>query len=92
MTSKRWKNDFCQLLIVHGINDVRQKEMHIPDPLVPKSSAFEVETAIEKLKRYKSPGTDQIPAELIQAAGNTLHSENHKFINSVWNKENLTQQ
>ena len=30
-------------------------------------SAFEVELAIEKLKNHKSPGIDQIPAELIKA-------------------------
>jgi len=41
------------------------------------------------LKRYKLPGTYQIPAELIQAGGNTLHSEIHKVINSIWNKEEL---
>jgi hypothetical protein len=29
----------------------------------------EVEIAIENFKKYKSPGTDQIPAELIQAGG-----------------------
>jgi hypothetical protein len=28
-----------------------------------------VEIAIVKLKKYKSPGSDQIPAELIQAGG-----------------------
>jgi len=44
------------------------------------------------LKRYKLPGTYQIPAELIQAGGNTLHSEIHKVINSIWNKEELSQQ
>jgi hypothetical protein len=37
--------------------------------LVPEPSALEVELAIEKLKRHKSPGTDQIPAELIKARG-----------------------
>jgi hypothetical protein len=30
---------------------------------------FEVEIAIENLKRYKLSGTDQIPAELIQVGG-----------------------
>jgi len=30
-----------------------------------------VETATEKLRSYKLPGTDQIPAELIQGGGNT---------------------
>jgi hypothetical protein len=32
---------------------------------VPKPSAFKVEMAIEKLKRQKSTGIDEIPAELI---------------------------
>jgi hypothetical protein len=65
----RWKNYFCQLLNVHGVNDVRQTEIHTAEPLVPEPNSSEVEIAIEKLKRYKSPGTDQIPAELIQARG-----------------------
>jgi hypothetical protein len=37
------------------------------EPLLPDPSCFEVEIAIAKLKRYKSPGSDQIPAELIHA-------------------------
>jgi hypothetical protein len=41
------------------------------------------------LKRYKSPGSDQIPADLIQAGGEILRSEIHKLINSIWNKEVL---
>jgi hypothetical protein len=40
--------------------------------LVPDPSPFEVLIAIAKLKRYKSPGSDQIPAELIQAGGEIL--------------------
>jgi hypothetical protein len=44
------------------------------------------------LKIYKSPGRDEIPAELIQAGGETLQSEIHKFINSIWNKEELPDQ
>jgi hypothetical protein len=51
-----------------------------------------VETAIGKLKSYKSPATDQIPAKLIKAGGETLWSEIHKLICSIWNKEELTQQ
>jgi hypothetical protein len=55
---------------------------------VPDPSPLEVEIAVEKFKRYKSPGSDhsdQIPAELIQAGGETLQSEIHKLINSIWN-------
>jgi hypothetical protein len=36
------------------------------------------------LKRYKPPGSDQIPAELIQAGCGI-----HKLINSIWNMEEL---
>jgi hypothetical protein len=48
--------------------------------------------AIEKLKGQKSPGTDQIPAELIKARGSTIFSDIHKLINSIWNKEKLHEQ
>jgi hypothetical protein len=44
------------------------------------------------LKRYKSPGNDQISAEMIHAEGDKLRSEIHKLINSIWNKEKLPDQ
>jgi hypothetical protein len=62
-------------------------EIHTPEPSPPK-----VEIAIAKLKKYKSPGSDQIPAELIQAGGEALQSEIHKLINSIWIKEELPDQ
>ena len=37
----------------------------------------------------KSPGIDQIPAELIKAGCRTIRSETHKLINSIWKKEKL---
>jgi hypothetical protein len=43
-----------------------------------------------KLKKYQSLGTDQILAEVIPAAGE-ICSEIHKLINSVWNKEELSE-
>jgi hypothetical protein len=53
----RWKNYFSQLLNVHNVSDVRQIEVHTAEPLVPSHSRLEVEIAITKLKRYKSPGS-----------------------------------
>jgi hypothetical protein len=58
----RWKNYFCQLLNVHGEGGVRQTEICTAEPFVPEPSASEVEVAVGKLKRYKSPGVDRIPA------------------------------
>jgi hypothetical protein len=55
-------------LNVHGVNDFRQTEIHTA--LVSEPSAFEVEMAVEKLNRHKSPDIDQIPGELITEGGN----------------------
>jgi hypothetical protein len=79
-------------LNVLGIIDIRQIEVHTAEPSVCKASSFKVEVAVEKLKRYKSAGIYQIPAELIQAGGNTLCSEIHKLINPIWNKGEVPQQ
>jgi hypothetical protein len=76
---------------VHGLNDARQTEIHTAQPLVPQPSAFEFEVAIEKLIGHKFPGTDRIPAEIIQAGSKSIRSEIHKFINSIWNKEELSE-
>ena len=65
------------------VNDVRLTEIHTAEPLVPEANAFEVEVAIEKLKRHKSPGIDQIPTEVIKVGGTTNRSVIHKLINSI---------
>jgi hypothetical protein len=88
----RWENYFCQLLNVHGAGGVRQTEMHTAEPFLPDPSASEVEVAIGKLKRCKSPGVYQIPAELTQAGGKTLQLENLKLIKLICNKEELPHQ
>jgi hypothetical protein len=85
-----WRNNY-QLLNVHGVNDVRQTEIHTTEPLVPQPGASEVEMVTEKLKTYKSPCTDQI-SELIQAGGRAVHSEIHEPTNYTWNKEEYQQQ
>jgi hypothetical protein len=46
-------------------------DIHTAEPLEPEHSLVEVKIVIGKLKRYKSPGTDQIPAELIRAGIST---------------------
>jgi hypothetical protein len=44
------------------------------------------------LRKYKSLGIHGIPAELIQEEGEILHSEIHKLVSSIWNKEELPDQ
>jgi len=59
-------------LNVHGVKNDRQTQIHTAEALVTKTSAFEFEMATEKLKSHKSPGTDEIPAELIKVGGRTI--------------------
>jgi len=87
-----WRNYFSQLLNVHGVNEVRQAKIHSADPLVTDASTSEVELPIEKLKSHKSPGIDQISAELIKAGGRTIRCEIHKIIIFIWNKERFPEE
>jgi hypothetical protein len=41
------------------------------------------------VKKYISPGNDQIAAELIQAVGEILLSTIHKLVNSIWSVKEL---
>jgi hypothetical protein len=72
-------------LNVQGPGGIWQTEIHTAEPFVPEPSAAEVEVTIRKMKKYKAPGSDQIPAELIQAGI-------HKLIMLIWNKEELPHQ
>jgi hypothetical protein len=68
----RWKKYFCQLLNVHSVSDVMQIEVHTAESSVPDPNPFEVDIAIAKLKGYKLPGSNQIPAVLVHAGGEAL--------------------
>jgi hypothetical protein len=74
---------------VRDTNDVRQPEMHTAESLRPEPRACENEIPIEKLKRYKAQGFNQIPAEIIQAGDKTLSSKIHELCNSIFKKELL---
>jgi hypothetical protein len=78
-----WMKYFFQLINVHGVKEVGQAEIHTAEPLVTDRSASDVELAIDKLKSHKSPGIDQIMAELITAGGRTIFLDIHNLINSI---------
>jgi hypothetical protein len=44
---------------------------------VPDKNPFEFDLAIEKIKSHKSPGINQIQAELINAGGRKFRSDIH---------------
>jgi hypothetical protein len=89
-TLNRWKKYFSQLLNVYNVSDVKHIGAHTAVSLVPGPSRLEVEIAFAKLKKYKSPGSDQIPADQIQAGRKILLSVIHKLINYVWNKKEFS--
>jgi hypothetical protein len=53
------------------------------EPLVPGPFCCKFEISFGKLRTYKSPGSDQIPAELLQVGGETLLSAIEKLVNSI---------
>jgi hypothetical protein len=59
--------------------------------LVLEPGSFEAEITVDKFERCKSPGINQIPAELIQAGGNTFRSEK-KCLNCICSKEEFPEQ
>jgi hypothetical protein len=65
------------------------RHKYTAEPLVPEPSASGVELSIEKLKSHKSPGSDQIPAELVKAGGSTIRCEIHKVSISIWNRDEV---
>jgi hypothetical protein len=52
-------------------------------PLVSEPNNFEFEWAIKKHKSHKSPGDDQIPAELIKKWDRTIPKQIYKLIASI---------
>ena len=59
---------------------------------MPEWNALVVEMPTEKLKGHRSPGIDQIPAEMIMAGGRTISIKILKLITSIWNKEELPEE
>jgi hypothetical protein len=75
-------------LHVHGVNDIRQAEIHTAELLVPRSDAFETEVATQLVRKYELPGIDRIPADMI-VEGKRVISEIHNVINSILDMEEM---
>jgi hypothetical protein len=70
----------------HGVKWATLVEIHTET----EPSSFEIERAIEKLKRYKSKSIDQIHVGLIQVGDNTLPSKGHKYTNYIYKKKRIS--
>lgn len=61
------------------------------DP-VDEPTIFEVERAIAKLKNGKSPGSDDIPAELIKHGGEVIVDVIHGLCLNIWKNETMPEE
>ena len=87
--AKRWSEYFHNLLNKPSIQRTEQSTYDTAEPEVQDPTYEEVTEAINRLKNRKSPGEDNIPAELIKAAGARLWSRIHQLILKVWQEEKL---
>ena len=87
----RWKDHFHELLSSTE-QDERPSIMKDHKDTNEEDSApiiEEVEMAVHKLKNYKAPGIENIPAELIKYGGNELVKHPHTTIKDIWQKEKM---
>ena len=71
----------------YGDNTVLDCSQHPEEDLQPILRE-EVEIAVAALKKGKSAGVDNIPAELVQASGESMTDVLTKICNKIWKKEN----
>jgi len=91
----RWKQYFADLMESdRGIDNQAQEEeaYTIQNDIEIEAPTYkEVSDIINKLKRNKAPGTDNIPAELVKYGGYILKERMYEYnlISLIWNKEQL---
>ena len=93
---QRW-TQYCSALYEDkggGENMVKELE-HITPSSEDNSGGIlygEIEDAITKLKKNKSPVTDEITAEMLQAGGEQLVHKIHELGNRAWKEEIIPEQ
>jgi hypothetical protein len=60
---------FSHLFNAHRVSDVRHTKIHTAELPVFGPGAFNVEMTTDKIKRHKSPETEQIPTKSIKTGG-----------------------
>ena len=93
---ERWTQYCSSLYKDHGGGEGMAKELEeITPPNNEESHDIlysEIEDAINTLKRNKSPGSDGITAELLQAGGEQLTRQIHKLCNKAWEEGTIPEE
>ena len=71
-----------------NVNEVRCVQTQTAEPVASKPTVIELEIATEIVTRYKSPGCDQVTAELSQSRGKQyILRFSNLLIVATWNKD-----
>ena len=89
MILNRWSQYFQNLLNKPQLPQQTTQTFQLADPCIEEPSYEEVVNAINCSKDSKAPGEDNIPIELIKAAGAKLWERIHNIVLMVWNEEEL---
>lgn len=92
----RW-TQYCSSLYkdLGGGDEVVEELEDIAPPVVEHTQDIlysEVQTAIRALKRNKSPGSDGIPAEMLQAGGEPLARQIYQLCNKAWHEGTIPEE
>ena len=93
---QRWTQYCSSLYKDHGGGEGMVKELEEISPPNNDDSYdilySEVQEAIHTLKRNKSPGSDGITAEMLQAGGEQLARQMHKLCNKAWDEGTIPEE
>jgi hypothetical protein len=65
------KEPFLSVIELHSVNDITQIDTHTVEPLVSEYGALDVETTVNKFKRYK--------VQLLIKLQHVIHAEGNTF-------------
>ncbi|KAL4149146.1 hypothetical protein QTP88_003152 [Uroleucon formosanum] len=86
----RWKEYFTELLNADiPDNSTRRKNIHGAESMVSEVTREEVNGAIKDLKNWKSPGSDEIPDELIKYSGKEMQNLLFRIYQKIWKNESI---
>ncbi|CAM4940035.1 unnamed protein product [Rotaria socialis] len=80
--SSLYKNPGGEDGMVKELKDISPPENEDPHDIL----YSEVQATINSLKRNKNPGSDVVAVEMLQAGGEPLSRQIHKFCNKAWHK------
>ncbi|KAL4143954.1 hypothetical protein QTP88_006202 [Uroleucon formosanum] len=91
--AKIWREYFIDLLNAEiPVNPIGKAHYQTAEPMISDITLDEVKVAINSLKNWKAPGSDDIPAELIKYGGEEMHKVIFKICQKTWEEEQMPEE